>query len=203
MRAVAAHLEHAGIASDLPHPRDARSQARDGVRGGGGAFRRIARHRRDSGEEVRLSRTSAATAARSGATWCWRTPACNISSRHYQKLVAKIEGKPEERILSYLMLRSLRQARYSTENVGHFALAARDLHAFHVADPALSGPDGAPPAARGAGWASRTAGRGRPASRLPMSARNPSAARPTPSANWWSGRRSSSWPTGSARISTR
>ena len=42
----------------------------------------------------------------------------NISSRHYQRLVAKIEGKPEERILSYLMLRSLKQARYSTENVG-------------------------------------------------------------------------------------
>ncbi len=47
-----------------------------------------------------------------------------ISSRHYQRLVAKIEGKPEERILSYLMLRSLKQARYSIENVGHFALAA-------------------------------------------------------------------------------
>ncbi len=47
-----------------------------------------------------------------------------ISSRLYQKLVAKIEGKPEERILSYLMLRSLKQARYSAENRGHFALAA-------------------------------------------------------------------------------
>jgi ribonuclease R len=47
-----------------------------------------------------------------------------ISPRNYQKLVAKVEGKPEERILSYLMLRSLKQARYSTENVGHFALAA-------------------------------------------------------------------------------
>ncbi len=47
-----------------------------------------------------------------------------ITSRMYQKLVAKIEGKPEERILSYLMLRSLRQAKYSEENVGHFALAA-------------------------------------------------------------------------------
>jgi ribonuclease R len=48
----------------------------------------------------------------------------HISSRHYQRLVAKIEGKPEERILSYLMLRSLKQARYSIENAGHFALAA-------------------------------------------------------------------------------
>jgi ribonuclease R len=45
----------------------------------------------------------------------------------YQKLVAKIEGKPEERILSYLMLRSLKQARYSAENRGHFALAAATI----------------------------------------------------------------------------
>ena len=47
-----------------------------------------------------------------------------ISSRNYQKLIAKIAGKPEERILSYLMLRSLKQARYSNRNEGHFALAA-------------------------------------------------------------------------------
>ncbi|HLH02338.1 MAG TPA: VacB/RNase II family 3'-5' exoribonuclease [Bryobacteraceae bacterium] len=47
-----------------------------------------------------------------------------ISSRNYQKLIAKIAGKPEERILSYLMLRSLKQARYSHINEGHFALAA-------------------------------------------------------------------------------
>src|SRR5437868_14090239 len=47
-----------------------------------------------------------------------------ITPRMYQKLTQKLEGKPEERILSYLMLRSLKQARYSEENVGHFALAA-------------------------------------------------------------------------------
>jgi ribonuclease R len=47
-----------------------------------------------------------------------------ISSRNYQRLIAKIAGKPEERILSYLMLRSLKQARYSNRNEGHFALAA-------------------------------------------------------------------------------
>ncbi len=47
-----------------------------------------------------------------------------ITSRHYQKLIARIAGKPEERILSYLMLRSLKQARYSEENAGHFALAS-------------------------------------------------------------------------------
>jgi ribonuclease R len=47
-----------------------------------------------------------------------------ITPRMYQKLTEKIAGKPEERILSFLMLRSLRQARYSEKNEGHFALAA-------------------------------------------------------------------------------
>src|SRR5882724_3827346 len=31
-------------------------------------------------------------------------PEISITSRNYQKLIARIEGKPEERILSYLML---------------------------------------------------------------------------------------------------
>ena len=47
-----------------------------------------------------------------------------ITPMMYQKLAAKIAGKPEEQIVSYLMLRSLRQARYSEINDGHFALAA-------------------------------------------------------------------------------
>ena len=48
----------------------------------------------------------------------------HLTPRMYQKLTQKIAGKPEERILSYLMLRSLKQARYSEVNEGHFALAA-------------------------------------------------------------------------------
>jgi ribonuclease R len=48
----------------------------------------------------------------------------HITPRMYQKLVQKISGKPEERVLSFLMLRSLKQARYSEVNDGHFALAA-------------------------------------------------------------------------------
>ena len=63
----------------------------------------------------------------------------NISSRNYQRLVARIEGKPEERILSYLMLRSLKQARYSTENAGHFALAADSY--THFTSPIRRYPD--------------------------------------------------------------
>jgi len=46
-----------------------------------------------------------------------------IKPQHYQRLTQKIAGKPEERILSYLMLRSLKQARYTVEPLGHFALA--------------------------------------------------------------------------------
>ncbi|HWY21075.1 MAG TPA: VacB/RNase II family 3'-5' exoribonuclease [Candidatus Acidoferrum sp.] len=63
----------------------------------------------------------------------------HITPRMYQKLAAKIAGKPEERILSYLMLRSLKQARYSEENVGHFALAATNY--THFTSPIRRYPD--------------------------------------------------------------
>jgi ribonuclease R len=63
----------------------------------------------------------------------------HITPRMYQKLAAKIAGKPEERILSYLMLRSLKQARYSEENVGHFALAASSY--THFTSPIRRYPD--------------------------------------------------------------
>jgi ribonuclease R len=63
----------------------------------------------------------------------------HITPRMYQKLAAKIAGKPEERILSFLMLRSLKQARYSEENVGHFALAATTY--THFTSPIRRYPD--------------------------------------------------------------
>ncbi|WP_158944457.1 ribonuclease R family protein [Granulicella sp. S190] len=62
-----------------------------------------------------------------------------VTPQMYQKLTAKIAGKAEERILSYLMLRSLKQARYSEKNVGHFALASPSY--THFTSPIRRFPD--------------------------------------------------------------
>jgi len=82
----------------------------------------------------------------------------SITPQHYQRLLKKLVGKPEERIVSYLMLRSLKQARYAPDSLGHFALGFDeyahftspirrypDLVVHRALKWALANPNGSPP----------------------------------------------------------
>ncbi|MBF6594896.1 MAG: RNB domain-containing ribonuclease [Thermaceae bacterium] len=56
-----------------------------------------------------------------------------------QAILKKAEGKPEAPVVSTLLLRSLRLARYAAENLGHFGLAAE--HYLHFTSPIRRYPD--------------------------------------------------------------
>ena len=47
-----------------------------------------------------------------------------VKPRDLQALLAHAEGQPEERLINRMLLRSMKQARYAAENLGHFGLAA-------------------------------------------------------------------------------
>jgi ribonuclease R len=62
-----------------------------------------------------------------------------IRPEHFQLVLRQIEGKPEEKLVSYLLLRTMRLARYHEENLGHFGLAA-EMYA-HFTSPIRRYPD--------------------------------------------------------------
>jgi ribonuclease R len=52
------------------------------------------------------------------------TRAGGVQPGDLQKVLTRFEGKPEERVVHHVILRSMMLARYSEKNLGHFGLAA-------------------------------------------------------------------------------
>ena len=62
-----------------------------------------------------------------------------VRPEDFQLILRQIAGKPEEKLVSYLLLRTMRLARYHEENLGHFGLAT-DMYA-HFTSPIRRYPD--------------------------------------------------------------
>ena len=59
--------------------------------------------------------------------------------KHFQRLIDRMRGKPEERPIAALMLRTMQKARYDAASLGHFGLAAE--HYTHFTSPIRRYPD--------------------------------------------------------------
>jgi len=66
-------------------------------------------------------------------------PPNTLRPKHFQKLLEKIQGKPEEKPIAMLMLRTMQKARYAPENLGHFGLASPSY--THFTSPIRRYPD--------------------------------------------------------------
>jgi ribonuclease R len=61
------------------------------------------------------------------------------TAKHYAKLLESVRKRPDVQLLQTVLLRSLKQAQYSPENVGHFGLAYE--HYTHFTSPIRRYPD--------------------------------------------------------------
>ncbi len=75
----------------------------------------------------------------SGFGYSLAAPPSALRPRHFQKLLERIHGKPEEKPIAFLMLRTMQKARYAPENLGHFGLAASSY--THFTSPIRRYPD--------------------------------------------------------------
>jgi ribonuclease R len=75
----------------------------------------------------------------SGFGYSLAAPMSALRPRHFQKLLDRIHGTPEERPIAFLMLRTMQKARYAPANLGHFGLAA--AHYTHFTSPIRRYPD--------------------------------------------------------------
>src|SRR5437588_4053369 len=75
----------------------------------------------------------------SGFGYSLAAPAGAVRPRNFQKLIEKLRGKPEERPIAFLMLRTMQKARYAPQNLGHFGLAAASY--THFTSPIRRYPD--------------------------------------------------------------
>jgi len=66
-------------------------------------------------------------------------PSEGVAPRHFQRMLQRLRGKPEERPVAFLMLRTMKQARYDIQNRGHFGLAVPSY--THFTSPIRRYPD--------------------------------------------------------------
>lgn len=62
-----------------------------------------------------------------------------VHPKELQKLLQKIDGTPEEALISRLTLRSMKQAKYTTMSTGHFGTGNTLLLSFYITDPQIPG----------------------------------------------------------------
>ena len=63
----------------------------------------------------------------------------HVYPKEFAKILEEIKGKPEEKVISMLVLRTLKVARYEAENMGHFGIASK--YYCHFTSPIRRYPD--------------------------------------------------------------